>query len=60
MSQELTAVSSNSISDPAEGKGMSDEEELRRFAQVYNETVETGETLVDISAELKELGIEKV
>lgn len=59
MSQALT-VSSSSNSDPTEGKGMSDEEELRRFAQSYHETVGAGEVLVDISEDLKELGIEKV
>lgn len=59
MSQALTAVST-STSDPAEGKGMSDEEELRRFAATYHETVGLGETIVDISDDLKELGIEKV
>lgn len=38
---------------------MSDEEELRRFAQAYSETQEIGETLVDMSEDMKELGIER-
>lgn len=39
---------------------MSDEEELRRFAAAYHETVGLGEELVDLSEDLKDLGIEKV
>lgn len=39
---------------------MSDEEELRRFASTYNETVGLGEVIVDMSEEMRELGIEKV
>jgi hypothetical protein len=31
---------------------------MKRIAQWYNDTVGTGETLVDISADLRELGIE--
>lgn len=58
MSQALT-VSSPSTSNPADGKGMSDEEELRRYASVYNETQGVGEVLLDMSEELKELGYEK-
>lgn len=54
MSQALTTSNSNFD----ESRGMSDEEELRRFAQSYAETQEIGETLVDYSDELKELGIE--
>lgn len=46
-------------SDPVEAKGMSDEEELRRFAATYNETVGLGEVIVDMSAELEELGIKQ-
>ncbi len=57
MSQALT-VSSPSTSE-VEGRGMSDEEELRRFAQSYQETVGLGETLVDLGPELEELGIER-
>jgi hypothetical protein len=38
--------------------GMSDEEELRRFAAAYNETVGVGEELLDMSDDLRELGIE--
>lgn len=57
MSQALT-VSSPSTFD--EGRGMSDEEEMRRFAESYHETVGLGETLVDMSEEMKELGIEKI
>lgn len=57
MSQALT-VSSPSTSE--EARGMSDEEELRRFAATYHETVGLGETLVDLSEDLKDLGIEKV
>jgi hypothetical protein len=37
---------------------MSDEEELRRFAAAYNETVGVGEELLDMSDDLRELGIE--
>lgn len=57
MSQALT-VSSPSTSD--ESVGMSDEEELKRYAASYNDAVGAGEVLMDISEELKELGIEKV
>ena len=59
MSSQLQ-VNSPSKSDPVESRGMSDEEELRRFAQAYNDTVGLGEVIVDMSEELKELGIEKV
>jgi hypothetical protein len=38
---------------------MSDEEELRRFAQSYNETVGLGEVIVDLGPELEELGIKQ-
>ena len=48
---------SNSNSDPV--RGQSDEEEMKRIAQWYNDTVGAGETLVDISADLKELGIDR-
>src|SRR5687768_6661105 len=54
MSQAMM-VASTSNSDPAEGKGMSDEEELRRYAQTYHETVGLGEVIVDMSDELEEL-----
>lgn len=55
MSQQMMAVSP-STSD--EARGMSDEEELRRFAATYQETVGLGEELVDMSDEMRELGIE--
>lgn len=57
MSQALT-TSSPSNSD--ESVGMSDEEELKRVAAAYNEAQGAGEVLLDISEELKELGIERV
>jgi hypothetical protein len=38
---------------------MSDEEELRRFAATYNQTVGVGETLVDMTDELADLGYTK-
>lgn len=57
MSSQLQ--SSVSISDPVEVKGMSDAEELRRFATTYQETVGLGEVIVDLSAELEELGIKQ-
>jgi hypothetical protein len=38
---------------------MSDEEELKRFAAAYHETVGAGEVLFDIGPELEELGIKQ-
>jgi hypothetical protein len=37
---------------------MNDEEELRRFAAMYQEVSGVGEELLDMSEDLKELGIE--
>lgn len=53
----MEAVPTSSTSnDPA--TGMSDEEEMKRIAAWYNETVGIGEVLVDMSDDLRELGIE--
>jgi len=38
---------------------MSDEEELRRYGQAYNEAVGLGEVIYDMGPELEELGISK-
>lgn len=38
--------------------GMSDEEEIRRFAEMYNDSIGVGEELMDMSDDLRELGIE--
>lgn len=53
---ETASPTSSSTSEPA--VGMSDEEEMRRIAQYYNETVGIGETLVDMTDDLRELGID--
>jgi len=37
--------------------GMSDDEELKRYAEMYGQTVPLGETLVDLGPELAELGL---
>lgn len=52
-------MTQNSSSNSEPSRGMSDEEELRRVAEWYNDTVGVGEVLVDIGDDLKELGIEK-
>ena len=36
---------------------MTDDDEIRRYAEMYQETEGVGETLLDMTADLEELGI---
>jgi hypothetical protein len=52
-------TTNQNLNSSSEGLSNSDEEEMKKIAQWYNETVGTGEVLLDIQDDLKELGIEK-